>query len=143
MTDNDGEFTSDDFHKMDEKLNTTIKTTAAESPWSNTIIGNMAEKIHNETKCSMYISIASAVSSKLNALANVHGYSMKQLVFGYNLNFPSVLTDKLSAMESKTSSEIVLQHLTALHSARKAFIESEVSEKLNRAIKGKLVHLHH
>ena len=141
LTDNGGEFTSDDFSETGEKLNTTIKTTAAESPWSNginerhnAIIGNMAEKIHNETKCSMDIAIASAVSSK-NALANVHGYSPNQLVFGHNPNFPSVLTNKLPAMESKTSSEIVLEHLTALHCARKAFVQSEASERLNRAIK--------
>ena len=59
LTDNGVEFTIDDFREMGEKLNTTIKTTAAESSWSNginerhnAIIGNMAEKIHNETKCS-------------------------------------------------------------------------------------------
>ena len=141
LTDNGGEFTSDDFREMGEKVNTTIKTTAAESPWSNginerhnAIRGNIAEKIHNETKCSMDIAIASAVSSK-NALANVHGYSPNQLVFGYNPNFPSVLTSKLPAIEPKTSSEIVLEHLTALHCARKAFVESEASKRLNGAIK--------
>ena len=141
LTDNGGEFTSDDFREMGEKLNTTIKTTAAESPWSNginerhnAIMGNMAQKVHNETKCSMDIAIASAVSSK-NASANVHGYSPNQLVFGYNPNFPFVLSNKLPAMESKTSFEIVLEHLTALHCTRKAFVESEASERLNRAIK--------
>ena len=71
LTDNGGEFTSDDFREMGENLNTTIKTKAAESPWSKAInerhiaiIGNMAEKIHNETKFSMDIAIASEVSSK-------------------------------------------------------------------------------
>ena len=140
LTDNGGEFTSDDFLEMGEKLSTTITTTAAESPWSNeinerhnAIIGTMAKKIHNETKCAMDIAIASAVSSK-NTLAIVHGYSINQLVFGYNPNFPSVVTKKLPAMESKTSSEIILEHLIALHCARKAFVESETSERLNRAI---------
>ena len=94
----------------------------------------MAEKIHNETKCSTDIVIASAVCSK-TASANVHGCSPNQLVFGYNPNFPSVLTNKLPAMESKKSSEIVLEHLTVLHCARKAFVESEASERLNRAVK--------
>ena len=32
------------------------------------------------------------------------------------------------------SSEIVLEHLTALHCARKTFVESEASKRLNRAI---------
>ena len=89
----------------------------------------------------MDIAIASAVSSK-NSLANVHGYSPNQLVFGYNPNFPSVLTNKLPAMESKTSSEIVLEHLTALHCARKAFVGSEASESTGQ-LKDKLVHLYH
>ena len=35
LTDNGGEFASDDFREMGEKLNTKILTTAAESPWSN------------------------------------------------------------------------------------------------------------
>ena len=48
----------------------------------------------------MDIAIASAVSSK-SASANVHGYSPNELLFGYNLNFPSVLTNKLPGMESK------------------------------------------
>ena len=140
MTDNGGEFTSDDFREMGEKLSTTIKTTGAESPWlnginkrQNVIIGNMAEKIHKETKCIMDIATALAVSSK-NAVADVHGYSTNQLVFGYNPNFPSILKSDMPAMESKTSSEIVLEHLTALHFTRKA-LESDASERLNRAIK--------
>ena len=106
MTDNVGEFTSDDFREMGEKRDTAIKTTAVESLWSNgiyerhnAIIGNMVEKIHNETKCTMDIAIASAVSSK-NASANVHGYSPNQLVFDYNPNFLFVLTNKLPALTS-------------------------------------------
>ena len=37
LSDLGGEFTSDDFRAMGEQLNTTVKTTAAESPWSNGI----------------------------------------------------------------------------------------------------------
>ena len=61
--------------------------------------------------------------------------TVNQLVFGYNKNFPSVLTNKLPAIESKTSFVTVLEHLTALHCARKTFVESEASERLNKAIK--------
>ena len=55
----------------------------------------------------------------------LHGYCPNQLVFGYNPNFLLVLTNKLPAMESKTSSEIVLEHFTVVHCARKAFLQSE------------------
>ena len=37
LSDNGGEFNNEDLREMGEKLNTTITTTAAESPWSNGI----------------------------------------------------------------------------------------------------------
>ena len=64
-------------------------------------------------------------------------FSLNQLVFGKNPNFPSVLTDKLPALEGKTSSEIIANHLNEMHAACKAFIEAEASDKLRRAIKAK------
>ena len=40
-------------------------------------------------------------------------------------------------LEGKTSSEIIANHLDAVHAARKAFIEAEASEKLRKTIKVK------
>lgn len=42
-----------------------------------------------------------------NALHNCYGYSLNQLVFGQNLNIPSVLIDRAPALEVKTSTETV------------------------------------
>ena len=141
LSDLGGEFTSDDFRAMGEQLNTTVKTTAAESPWSNginerhnAILGNMIEKIREDTKCSLSIAVASAVSSK-NALANVYGYSPNQLVFGKNPNLPSNLINKLPALEKPSQSEVVQEKLSCIHAARKAFMEAEASEKVSRALK--------
>ena len=77
--------------------------------------------------------VAWAVSAK-NALMSCYGYSPNQLVFGKNPSFPSTLTNCLPALES-SSSTLILQHLKALHEARKAFIEAESKEKLRRALK--------
>ena len=69
-----------------------------------------------------------------NALADVCGFCPNQLVFGNNPNFPSNLTNKLPALEPVISSDIVQQNLTAIHSARKAFIGAESSERISRAL---------
>ena len=78
LTDNGGEFNNEDFRIMGENLNTKIKSTAAESPWSNginerhnAILGDMIDRIIADWRCSLQVAVASAVSSK-NALANVY-----------------------------------------------------------------------
>ena len=141
FSDNGGEFSNEDFRVMGEKLNTNIRNTAAESPWSNginerhnAILGSMISKVKDDTGCNLEVAVASAVASK-NALANVYGFSSNQSVFGKNPNFPSNLTNKLPALEPVTSSDIVRQNLTAIHSARKAFIEAESSERISRALR--------
>ena len=67
-----------------------------------------------------------------NALQNHGGYSPNQLVFGTNVNLPSVITDLAPALESFTSSDIVRRNLNALHDVRKNFIEAESSERIKR-----------
>ena len=83
-----GEFDNQGFHDFCENLNTTIKTTAAESPWSNSmverhngIIGESVTKIMHDVKCSLDVALSWALSAK-NSLQNFHGFSPNQLVFG-------------------------------------------------------------
>ena len=65
-----------------------------------------------------------------NSLAMWNGFSSHQLVFGASPNLPNILTDNLPALEGSTQSDVFAQHLNALRSARKAFIESESNEKI-------------
>ena len=58
-----------------------------------------------------------------------------QLVFGVNPNFPSVLVDKAPALEETTISEVFAEHFNALHSARRAFIQAESSERIRRTLR--------
>ena len=143
LTDNGGEFSSEQFREMGEKLSTRIVTTAAESPWSNginerhnAILGNMVLKVMEDTKCKLEDAIVWAVAAK-NSLANVYGYSPCQLVFGKNPGYPSVLHDKMPALSSETKSEMLSDKLNALHSARKAFVTAESDERIRRALRQK------
>ena len=97
----------------------------------------MVDKIIADTDCSLEIALAWAVNAT-NSLHSAYGYSPNQLVFGSNSNLPSCLNDKPPALEGTTSSEVVVKNLSALHAARKAFIENEESEKLRRALRHKI-----
>ena len=96
----------------------------------------MMEKVLSDVGCSLEVALAWCLSAK-NALLNAYGYSPNQLVFRYNPNFPSVIENKLPALEGVTSSKLIASHLNALHSARKRFIETEADEKLRRALRHK------
>ena len=135
MSDNGGEFSNEKFREMNEKLNIETATTAAESPFSNGMVERhnltLAEamfKTIDDVHCEPKIALAWAVCAK-NSLQNYNGFSPNQLVFGHNINIPSVLVDNLSALESTTSSDIIRKNMNAMHVARQKFIEAESSEK--------------
>ena len=82
------------------------------------------------------MALAWSVSAK-NSLANHHGYSPNQLVFGQNFDFPSVIVNKPPAQRAKATSVKVQEHLQALHKARERFTKSESNEKIKRALRHK------
>ena len=139
LADNGGEFSNENFQVTEDKWTTIIRITAVESRWSNgideqnnRIIANMIDKVFADTKGSLEVAVDWAVSAK-NALANVFRYSPDKLIFGKN--FPLVLTDTLPALESKTTSDVILENLKAVHSTKKAFTESKANERLRCATK--------
>ena len=141
LSDNGGEFSNDAFRELCEKTNITVKTTGAEAPWSNglcerhnRVLGEMLTKTIEDTRCNLDIAVAWCINAK-NSLQNVHGYSPFQLVFGRNPRVPGLLTDRPPALDSDTSAEIVRANLNALHIARRAFIASDSSEKIRRALR--------
>ena len=141
LTDNGGEFVNNDFLDMCEQLNITVKTTGAESPWSNGLvernnqtISNMLDKVLDDTACDFDIALAWCVNAK-NSLENCHGFSPYQLAIGRNPRLPSSSNSSLPALTADRSPCEILRHnLNALHSAREAFMESERSQKLKRAL---------
>ena len=128
---------------MTEKLDTEIKSTAAESPWSNGInerhngiLGEMVHKTMEDTNCSLETALMWSVTAK-NTLSNVYGFSPCQLVLGRNASFPSVVHDKLPALDNEYSTDYIRKNLDVLHKARENYVKAESSEKLRRALRMK------
>ena len=143
LSDNGGEFNNEDFNEMGEKLNTKITSTAAESPWSNGInerhngiLAEMVYKTMEDTKCSLETALMWSVTAK-NTLSNVYGFSPCQLVLGRNASFPSIVHDKLPALDKEYSTEYMRKNLDVLHRARENYVKAESSEKLQRAMRMK------
>jgi hypothetical protein len=87
LSDNGREFDNELLRELGDRFNVVVKTTAAESPWSNgtverhnAVLGNMVIKIVDDLKCSNEVALAWALSAK-NALQNNFGYSPNKLVF--------------------------------------------------------------
>ena len=65
LSDNGGEFNNVTFCEIGEQLNINVKSTSAESPWSNGVvekyngvIGNMMEKVLSDVGCSLEVALS-------------------------------------------------------------------------------------
>lgn len=144
LSDNGGEFSNDHYRQMNEKLNIETCTTAAYSPFSNgtcerhnAVIMEAMKKTVEEEKCEPEVALAWAISAK-NALHNNSGYSPNEIVFGFNVNTPSVLTDQLPALDTHTTSDTVRIMQNARHTALKNHIEADASDKIRKALRSKV-----
>ena len=140
LVDNGGEFANQDFINLAEKFGITVQTTAAYSPWSNGTIerhnqtlSNMLDKVLSDSSCDLPTALAWVLNAK-NSLTNTHGFSPYQLSIGTNPKLPSTLTDKPPALTAPTTNKILHDHLSALHRARSAFMESEHPERIRRSL---------
>ena len=120
-------------------LSTETSTTPGEALYSNgivernnAVIYESMMKTKEDVKCSFETALAWAVSAK-NALQNVYGFSPNQLVFGCNVNLPSVLSSQLPALDPVCSSDLVCKNLNAMHRARENFVKAESSERIMKA----------
>ena len=146
LTDNGGEFTSQEMREVASQLNIVKLTTASEAPWQN----GLCERVHQVTdmiltkmidtypNVDMDILLAWANMAR-NSLQMYRGFSSHQLVFGVNPNLPNVMYDKVPALEGRTSSQIFANHLNSLNKARELFIQTDASIRLKKAIQRKLV----
>ena len=144
ITDNGNEFANLEFKTLCEQFNIVSVTTPGESPWSNGVIerhnGILMEtvrRVMDDMHCDLETALPWSICAK-NTLSNVNGYSPNILVFGQNPNEPSILHDKLPAMEPCTASELVKRNLELRIAARKAYIAADSSERIRRSLRMKL-----
>ena len=145
LTDNGGEFTSQEMREVMSFLNVVKLTTGAEAPWQN----GLCEKVHQVTDMIMLKLQASYPEAELeyilawanmarNSMQMYQGYSSHQLVFGINPNLPNILQDKPPSMNENTSSDVFAKHLNLLRANREAFIKSDSCMKIRRALRSKI-----
>ena len=133
------EFANDVFLEMNEKPGIETSTTPGGAPYSNGIVERNHKVLFEsmmktiDCKCDLGTALAWAVCAK-NCLQNIYGYSSNQLIFGSNVNLPSVITYLPLALVSATTSDIIRNSLNAIHKARVNFIKVEPSEKIRRAL---------
>ena len=140
LSDNGEEFANFDFIDMYESTNIVFKLTAAEAPFStglverhNLIIADMLDKVLEESSIDINLALSWCINAK-NSLANVYDFSPFQLALRQNPKLNSIFIDKPPAYIQTNASKILTDNLTALHKAREAFIASENSEKIRRAL---------
>lgn len=140
LSDNGREFNNEKFRCMGDMFGIKLLCTAAYSPWSNgvcerlnAVLAISVRRIIDDTRCDVQTALSWAVAAR-NSLHNFSGYSPNQLVFGYNPSLPNVMQNEASALETSTNSELVANHLNAMHSARRDFISIESNERIRRAL---------
>ena len=144
LSDNGREFNSVEFQTFAESFNVKLLNTAAESPWSNGaceklngVLGKSVSKIREDSSCDVETALAWAVSAR-NALTNFSGFSPNQLVFGFNPGVPTSFDCKPPGLEEADASDIVRRNLSALHAARRDFVQVESDDRLRRALRSNI-----
>lgn len=145
LSDNGGEFSSDETREVASKLNITVLTTAGECPFQNgtcerihAITDVMLSKLQEDFPKVPLEVLCAWASMARNSLQMWNGYSSHQLVFGSNPNVPNVITDNIPALEGSTTSEVLAKHLNVLHAARQGYIQAESCERVRRALRSKV-----
>ena len=147
LIDNGGEFTADEIKEMTSVLNVKVNTTAANSPFSNgvcernhAVMDTMLLKLQAENPKTPLDDLISWACTVKNSMSMFAGFSPYQIVFGKNPTLPGLneyhppSTNELDEIKG----DVLLKHLQALNSARKAFVEAEASERVRRAMRHKI-----
>ena len=145
LTDNGGEFNSDEMREVESNLNIQVCTTAGESPLQNGLCESvhavtymMLTKLEDEPYGADSETLPCWANMARNCLQMWNGFSSHQLVFGTKPNLLGITTDKLPALDDTTTIETFAKHLNTLHASRKAFIDTEANERIRQALRTKV-----
>ena len=142
LSDNGGEFDNEKFRQNSDYYSIHLMGTAANSPFSkgccerhNKILTEMFLKLSEEQQLDEETCLHAAVFAK-NCMSSHLGYSPFQLVYGKSPRVPTTLDDELPALDANyLIDNYHLKHLKMLHSARRAFVAVESSDRVRRALR--------
>ena len=145
FSDNGGEFVNESFIAMCEDLGVKVKTTAANSPFSNglcerhnALIAETYDKIIEDVKCSPEVALAWSTNAK-NSYSNSYGFSPYTLVLGKTPHIPGLDDIKLvTELNETTVSKMLADHLNAMYLSRQAYMKAMQSDRLKRALKDRI-----
>ena len=145
LTDNGGEFSSAEMLEVTSILNVNVNTTAANSPWQNglcernhQIVDMILLKLRAQFPRFRIEVLLKWANMAKNSMQMWNGYSSHMLVFGRNPDLPNIQHAEIPALDEATSSQVLEEHLRSLHAAREGFVESESSDRIRRALRGKI-----
>ena len=128
---NGGEFSNDDFRKMGKKLNRAIKSTTAESPWSNginerhnAILADMVKNIKEDTNCSLQVALFGLYLQKMPL----------QMFMVIHLTSWILAKTEIFHRFFTTSCHVLIFSMPGIP---QAFISAESCEKIRRALQAK------
>ena len=144
--DNGGENIGLHVRELRGLLNIAAFSTGAEAAWQNgvsernhaTVDNMLLSLMRDYPSTDRNILLAWACYVK-NSMTNHLGFSPNQLVFGKNPDMPSIMVDDgPRALQGKTSSSIMQQHLNILQSTREEFVKSDANDRIRRALLAKI-----
>ncbi len=145
LSDNGGEFTAEEITEFTSRLNIKVLTTAASSPFSNglcernhAVMDSMINKLQAENPKANINEVIGWATCVKNSMSMHAGFSPYQIVFGVNPNLPGMGEVHPPALNEKVNGSILHKHLKILNDCRKAFVEAESCEKVQRALRHKI-----
>lgn len=123
-------------------LNMKLITTAAESPFQNELcVHAVTCMLLNQMKKNVKIDSQTLLcwaNMVHNSMQTWYIFGSHQIVFGQNPNLSGIMTDKLPVLDEIANSEPFVQHLNAVHEARKAYIQTESNRRVKRTLRTKV-----
>lgn len=145
LSDNGGEFNSEEMREVGSILNVEINTTAAYSPFQNgvcernhAVVDGILTKLVEDFPAYELNTLLCWANMVKNSMQMWNGYSSYQLVFGKNPNLPNIMTATPASLQGKTISETLAKHLNSLHASRLAFIKTDADERIRRALRNRI-----
>ena len=134
------EFSNLKLISVTENADITLKFTAGDSPLSNDVCERHNALIPetflkvSENKPGSEPDVLDHAAFAKNFLLNSKGFSPHQLVYGNSPNIPNVTTNSLPAFAEACISKTFSDQLKKLHDARSAYLKSENSSQIRRAL---------